>query len=435
MTSHAAVVARGMGRCCVCGCDALKLDLDAETMQVGDLLLKKDDIITIDGSNGNVILGEVPVIPPELSDDFQQILAWSEELAQEGGMEVHANADNPRDAKKAREFGATGIGLCRTEHMFMEVERLPIVQQMILAEDEEARKEPLAKLLKFQQADFYGILDAMQGLPTTIRLLDPPLHEFLPNMEKLMLEINDLKHTGGDPAVIEEKEVLLKKVRSLHEMNPMLGHRGCRLGVSYPDIYRMQARAILQATAQLVKEGKDIHVEIEIPLVIDPKEVEILRAEIDGVAQAVMQEQGIEIPYKVGAMLELPRACLLIDEIAEHCDFFTFGTNDLTQTTLGFSRDDAEGKFMPTYLEKKVLKDNPFAVLDRKAVGFLVKYAVEHGSAVKDTLTWGICGEHGGEPSSVEFCHEAGLTFVSCSPYRVPIARVAAAQAQIKNPR
>lgn len=435
MTSHAAVVARGMGRCCVCGCDALKLDLDAETMQVGDLLLKKDDVITIDGSNGNVILGEVPVIPPELSDDFQQILAWSEELAQEGGMEVHANADNPRDAKKAREFGATGIGLCRTEHMFMEVERLPIVQQMILAEDEEARKEPLAKLLEFQQADFYGILEAMEGLPTTIRLLDPPLHEFLPNMEKLMLEINDLKHTGGDPAVIAEKEVLLKKVRSLHEMNPMLGHRGCRLGVTYPDIYRMQARAILQATAQLIKEGKDIHVEIEIPLVIDAKEVEILRAEIDSVAQAVMAEQGIEIPYKVGAMLELPRACLTIDEIAEHCDFFTFGTNDLTQTTLGFSRDDAEGKFMPIYLEHKILKDNPFAVLDRKAVGKLVEYAVKNGSAVNDKLTWGICGEHGGEPSSVEFCHEAGLTFVSCSPYRVPIARVAAAQAQIKNPR
>ena len=435
MTSHAAVVARGMGRCCVCGCDALKLDLEKETIQVGDLTLKKDDVITIDGSNGNVILGEVPVIPPELSDDFQQILAWSEELAQEGGMEVHANADNPRDAKKAREFGATGIGLCRTEHMFMEVERLPIVQQMILADDEEARKEPLAKLLTFQQSDFYGILDAMQGLPTTIRLLDPPLHEFLPNMEKLMLEINDLKHTGGDPEVIAEKEVLLKKVRSQHEMNPMLGHRGCRLGVSYPDIYRMQARAILQATAQLIKEGKDIHVEIEIPLVIDPKEVEILRAEIDDVAKAVMQEQGIEIPYKVGAMLELPRACLLIDEIAEHCDFFTFGTNDLTQTTLGFSRDDAEGKFMPTYLQKKILKENPFAVLDRKAVGFLVQYAVKNGSAVKDTLTWGICGEHGGEPSSVEFCHEAGLTFVSCSPYRVPIARVAAAQAQIKNPR
>lgn len=435
MTSHAAVVARGMGRCCVCGCEALKLDADKGTMTVGDLVLKKNDIITIDGSNGNVILGEVPVIPPELGDDFQQILDWCDEITRENGMGVHANADNPRDARKAREFGATGIGLCRTEHMFMEVERLPIVQDMILAPDAEARKEPLSKLLAFQQDDFYGILDAMQGLPTTIRLLDPPLHEFLPNMEKLMLEINDMKHTGGDEKVIEEKEELLKKVRSLHEMNPMLGHRGCRLGVTYPDIYRMQARAILQATAQLIKEGKDIHVEIEIPLVIDSKEVEILRAEIDDVAKSVMEEQGIEIPYKVGAMLELPRACLLIDEIAPHCDFFTFGTNDLTQTTLGFSRDDAEGKFMPIYLQQKILKDNPFAVLDRKAVGFLVEHAVRNGKAVNDALTFGICGEHGGEPSSVEFCHEAGLTFVSCSPYRVPIARVAAAQAQIKNPR
>lgn len=435
MTSHAAVVARGMGRCCVCGCEALKLDADKGTMTVGDLVLKKNDIITIDGSNGNVILGEVPVIPPELGDDFQQILDWCDEITRENGMGVHANADNPRDARKAREFGATGIGLCRTEHMFMEVERLPIVQDMILAPDAEARKEPLSKLLAFQQDDFYGILDAMQGLPTTIRLLDPPLHEFLPNMEKLMLEINDMKHTGGDEKVIEEKEELLKKVRSLHEMNPMLGHRGCRLGVTYPDIYRMQARAILQATAQLIKEGKDIHVEIEIPLVIDSKEVEILRAEIDDVAKSVMEEQGIEIPYKVGAMLELPRACLLIDEIAPHCDFFTFGTNDLTQTTLGFSRDDAEGKFMPIYLQQKILKDNPFAVLDRKAVGFLVEHAVRNGKAVNDALTFGICGEHGGEPSSVEFCHEDGLTFVSCSPYRVPIARVAAAQAQIKNPR
>lgn len=435
MTSHAAVVARGMGRCCVCGCEALKLDVEKGTMTVGELLLKKDDIITIDGSNGNVILGEVPVIPPELGDDFQQILAWCDEITGENGLGVHANADNPRDARKALEFGATGIGLCRTEHMFMEVERLPIVQEMILAPDEEARKEPLSKLLAFQQEDFYGILDAMQGLPTTIRLLDPPLHEFLPNMEKLMLEINDMKHTGGDVKVIEEKEELLKKVKSLHEMNPMLGHRGCRLGVTYPDIYRMQARAILQATAQLMKEGKDIHVEIEIPLVIDSKEVEILRAEIDDVAKTVMEEQGMEIPYKVGAMLELPRACLLIDEIAPHCDFFTFGTNDLTQTTLGFSRDDAEGKFMPIYLQQKILKDNPFAVLDRKAVGFLVEHAVRNGKGVKEELTFGICGEHGGEPSSIEFCHEAGLTFVSCSPYRVPIARVAAAQAQIRNPR
>ena len=435
MTSHAAVVARGMGRCCVCGCEALKLDMEKETIKVGDLELKKDDVITIDGSNGNVILGEVPVIPPELGEDFQQILDWCDEITKENGLGVHANADKPVDAKKAREFGATGIGLCRTEHMFMEVERLPIVQEMILAEDAEARKAPLSKLLEFQEKDFYGILDAMQGLPTTIRLLDPPLHEFLPNMEKLMLEINDLKHTGGDQKVIEEKEELLKKVRALHEMNPMLGHRGCRLGVAYPDIYRMQARAILTATARLIKEGKNILVEIEIPLVIDSKEVQILRGEIDDVAKAVMAEQGIEIPYKVGAMLELPRACLTIDEITPYCDFFTFGTNDLTQTTLGFSRDDAEGKFMPIYLKEKILKDNPFAVLDQKAVGHLVDYAVKNGHEVKKDITFGICGEHGGEPSSIEFCHKVGLTFVSCSPYRVPIARVAAAQAQIKNPR
>ncbi len=435
MTSHAAVVARGMGRCCVCGCEKLKLDLDTETIMVGDLTLNKNDIITIDGSNGNVILGEVPVIPPELGEDFQQILSWCNEITSENGLKVHANADNPRDAKKALEFGAVGIGLCRTEHMFMEVERLPIVQEMILAENAEARRAPLEKLLKIQQEDFYGILDTMQGLPTTIRLLDPPLHEFLPNMEVLMLEINDLKHTNGDVKVIQEKEALLRKVRGLHEANPMLGHRGCRLGVTYPDIYRMQARAILQATAQLVKEGKDIHVEIEIPLIIDPKEVEMLRGEIDNVAQSVMAEQGITIPYKVGAMLELPRACLLIDEITPHSDFFTFGTNDLTQTTLGFSRDDAEGKFMPIYLENKILKDNPFAVLDRKAVGFLVQTAVTNGRAVKNDISFGICGEHGGNPDSIEFCHDAGLTFVSCSPFRVPIARVAAAHAQIKRPR
>lgn len=435
MTSHAAVVARGMGRCCVCGCEKLKLDTEAETMTVDNLTLNKDDIITIDGSNGNVILGEVPVIPPELGDDFQQILAWCDEITAEHGLKVHANADNPRDAKKALEFGAVGIGLCRTEHMFMEVDRLPIVQEMILAENAEARIEPLKKLLQIQQSDFYGILDVMQGLPTTIRLLDPPLHEFLPNMETLMLEINDLKHTNGDKEIIREKEVLLRKVKGLHEANPMLGHRGCRLGVTYPDIYRMQARAILQATAQLIKEGKDIHVEIEIPLIIDSKEVELLRSEIDNVAKSVMEEQGMEIPYKVGAMLELPRACLLIDEIATHSDFFTFGTNDLTQTTLGFSRDDAEGKFMPIYLENKILKENPFAVLDRKAVGFLVQTAVTNGRKVKEEISFGICGEHGGNPDSIEFCHDAGLTFVSCSPFRVPIARVAAAHAQIKKPR
>lgn len=435
MTSHAAVVARGMGRAAVCGCEALKIDAKNEIVQVNDITLKKNDVITIDGSTGNVMRGEVALIAPELSEYFQQILKWSDEICQDGGLEVHANADNPKDALKAREFGAKGIGLCRTEHMFMESERLPIVQEMILADDLKARQEALKKLLPIQAEDFYGILDAMKGFPTTIRLLDPPLHEFLPNEISLALEINNLKHdkTQDNSVAIAQKEELLKKVRFLHEANPMLGHRGCRLGVTYPEIYRMQARAILQSTAKLIQEGKEIHVEIEIPLVIDPKEVEILRGHIDEEAKLVMDELKMDIPYKVGAMLELPRACLLADELAEHCDFFTFGTNDLTQTTLGFSRDDAEGKFMPAYLGNKILADNPFAVLDEKAVGHLVAHAVTHAKQVKDFLTFGICGEHGGEPQSIDFCHRAGLTFVSCSPYRVPIARVAAAQAKLRN--
>ena len=432
MTSHAAVVARGMGKPCVCGCDALKIDYENQCVYINGRKVMKDEIISVDGSTGNVMLGEVPLLPPALSDDFKQILAWADEM---GGMQVWANADNPRDAKKAREFGAKGIGLCRTEHMFMEQDRLPIVQEMILAENLEAREVALAKLLPIQQGDFYGILDAMVGLPVTIRLLDPPLHEFLPNAEELALEINDMRHENADAALIEEKEELLRSVRALHEMNPMLGHRGSRLGVTYPEIYRMQARAILQAAADLIKEGKDIKVEIELPLVIDAEEVRMLREEIEAVGRSVMEEKGVQFDYLIGSMIELPRACLLADELAQYADYFTFGTNDLTQTTLGFSRDDAEGKFMPAYREKKILKENPFAVLDRKGVGKLIETAVQKGRSVKPGISFGICGEHGGEPSSIEFCHGAGLTFVSCSPYRVPIARVAAAQAQIKNPR
>lgn len=432
MTSHAAVVARGMGKPCVCGCDALKIDYEKQCVYINGRKVMKDEIISVDGSTGNVMLGEVPLLPPALSDDFKQILAWADEM---GGMQVWANADNPRDAKKAREFGAKGIGLCRTEHMFMEQDRLPIVQEMILAENVEAREAALAKLLPIQQSDFHGILDAMVGLPVTIRLLDPPLHEFLPNAEELALEINDMRHENADAALIAEKEELLRSVRALHEMNPMLGHRGSRLGVTYPEIYRMQARAILQAAADLIKEGKDIKVEIELPLVIDAEEVRMLREEIEAVGRSVMEEKGVQFDYQIGSMIELPRACLLADELAQYADYFTFGTNDLTQTTLGFSRDDAEGKFMPAYREKKILKDNPFAVLDRKGVGKLIETAVQKGRSVKPGISFGICGEHGGEPSSIEFCHGAGLTFVSCSPYRVPIARVAAAQAQIKNPR
>ena len=317
----------------------------------------------------------------------------------------------------------------------MEQDRLPIVQEMILADNVEQREAALDKLLPIQQGDFYGILQVMEGLPTTIRLLDPPLHEFLPDGEALALEINDLKHQNAPQAQIAEKEALLQKVRSLHEFNPMLGHRGCRLGITYPEIYRMQSRAILQAAAQLVKEGRDIHVEIEIPLAIDPLEVKMLREEIVAVGQAVQAENEVLLDYRIGTMLELPRACLLADELAQYSDYFTFGTNDLTQTTLGFSRDDAEGKFMQPYLDKKILKDNPFAVLDRSGVGKLVALAVQNARAVKPGISLGICGEHGGDPSSIEFCHQVGLTFVSCSPYRVPAARIASAQSQIKAPR
>lgn len=432
MTSHAAVVARGMGKPCVCGCEALKIDYAKETVSVNDLVIHKGDIVSLDGSTGRIILGQVPLVAPELSGSFQKLLEWASEV---GGMEVRANADNPKDAAKAREFGATGIGLCRTEHMFMEQERLPIVQEMILAENITDREAALAKLLPIQQEDFYGILEVMEGLPTTIRLLDPPLHEFLPNAEELALEINDLKHQQAALEVIEAKEHLLKKVRALHEFNPMLGHRGCRLGVTYPEIYRMQARAILQATAELIKQGKDIRVEIEIPLAIDPEEVKMLRGEIEKVGKEVQSAMDCQFDYKIGAMLELPRACLLADELVQYADYFTFGTNDLTQTTLGFSRDDAEGKFMSIYQDKKILKDNPFVVLDRDGVGKLVDIAVKNARKIKPNISLGICGEHGGEPNSIEFCHQTGLTFVSCSPYRVPIARIAAAQAAINNPR
>ncbi|NLT95579.1 MAG: pyruvate, phosphate dikinase [Clostridia bacterium] len=432
MTSHAAVVARGMGKPCVCGCDELKIDYNQQQIIVGDYIINKGDILSIDGSTGQVILGRVPLVEPELSPSFQRLLAWADEIKALG---VRANADNPEDARKAREFGAQGIGLCRTEHMFMAPDRLPIVQEMILAENLAEREEALEKLLPVQEEDFYGILKAMEGFPVTIRLLDPPLHEFLPDAEELLVEIMELKHHGADQELIKEKENLLRKVKSLHEFNPMLGHRGCRLGITYPEIYRMQARAIFQATARLTKEGYNVYPEVEIPLVIAALELSFLRTEIEHIAQDVMAETGVEFEYTVGTMIELPRACVTAAEIAQHADFFSFGTNDLTQTTLGFSRDDAEGKFMAEYLNKKIFKDNPFVVLDRNGVGKLIEVAVNGGRSVKNNLLIGICGEHGGDPSSIEFCHLRGLDFVSCSPYRVPIARLAAAQAQVNNPR
>ncbi|SHI31770.1 pyruvate, phosphate dikinase [Desulfofundulus thermosubterraneus] len=430
MTSHAAVVARGMGKPCVCGCEAIRIDYEAGEFRVNDLVVKKEDVISIDGSTGQVILGEVPLIDPELSPEFLELLQWADEIRTLG---VRANADTPEDAAKARAFGAEGIGLTRTEHMFMAPDRLPIVQDMILATTTQERQDALDKLLPMQQGDFYGILKAMEGLPVTIRLLDPPLHEFLPNAEELAVEITRLRLTGGDEEELRKKEELLKKVRVLAEFNPMLGHRGCRLGITFPEVYAMQARAIFQATVQLVKEGVKVFPEVEIPLVGEVRELALLRQLVDEVAEQVMKETGVEFEYSVGTMIEIPRAALLADEIAREADFFSFGTNDLTQTTFGFSRDDAEGKFLHEYVEKKILPENPFIVLDQAGVGKLMKMCVALGRQTKPDLVIGICGEHGGEPSSIEFCHRIGLNYVSCSPFRVPIARLAAAQARVKN--
>lgn len=428
MTSHAAVVARGMGKPCVCGCEAVKIDYEAKQFTINGKVVKEGDFISIDGGTGRVILGAVPMIDPELSGEFLELLTWADGIRT---MSVRANADTPEDAAKAREFGAEGIGLCRTEHMFMAQDRLPIVQQMILAEDEAGRQAALDKLLPFQQGDFYGILKAMEGFPVYIRLLDPPLHEFLPNMEELLVEITELRLTKKDPELLKAKEELMRKVRSLHEFNPMLGHRGCRLGVTWPEIYAMQVRAIFQATAQLIKEGVDAKPEVMIPLIINFRELKMLRDLSEEIAQQVKQESGVDFPVSVGTMIELPRACVTADEIAEYADFFSYGTNDLTQTTLGFSRDDAEGKFLPAYIEKKMLEENPFIVLDRAGVGKLIKMGNELGRQAKPNLKIGICGEHGGEPKSIGFCQEVGMNYVSCSPFRVPIARLAAAQAAV----
>lgn len=429
MTSHAAVVARGMGKPCVCGCEAIKVNYLQKQFVVNNIVVKEGDFITIDGSTGQVMLGAVPTIDPDLSAEFQEILSWADQTRSLG---VRTNADNPEDARKAREFGAEGIGLCRTEHMFMDPKRLPIVQKMILAETLEEREEALEQLLPMQREDFKGILSVMGGLPVTIRLLDPPLHEFLPNQEELLVELTKLQLQNGDPKEIEAKESLLRKVRSLSEFNPMLGHRGCRLGIVYPEIYRMQVKAIFQAVVELKKEGYDSKPEVMIPLVVHANELELMRKLTKDTADQILEEAGVEVEYLIGTMVETPRACLTADEVGQFADFFSFGTNDLTQTTLGFSRDDAEGKFLPYYLDNKILTDNPFAVLDRNGVGQLVKMAVDKAKQLKPGLKVGVCGEHGGEPSSVEFFHTIGLNYVSCSPFRVPIARLAAAQAVLK---
>ncbi|MGI6364699.1 MAG: pyruvate, phosphate dikinase [Bacillota bacterium] len=429
MTSHAAVVARGMGKPCVCGCEALKIDLAAETVQVGDVILHKGDELSIDGATGRVILGEVPLMDPVLSPEFNTILQWADEVRTLG---IRANADTPQDALKAREFGAQGIGLCRTEHMFMATDRLPIVQQMILADTQVGRQQALAKLLPIQQQDFYGIFKAMAGLPVTVRLLDPPLHEFLPSQERLAVDVALMEAGQGDTSKLKETRNMLRQVRTLHEANPMLGNRGCRLGLLYPEIYLMQVEAILNAAVQLLEEGVDVKAEIMIPLVSHENELERMRALVSQTRDRISQETGKKLDILIGTMIELPRACVTADEIARHADFFSFGTNDLTQTTFGFSRDDAEGKFLPAYLAEKILPDNPFAVLDRQGVGKLMEIAVKLGRGQNDKLKIGICGEHGGEPSSIEFCHSLNMNYVSCSPYRVPVARLAAAQAALK---
>jgi pyruvate,orthophosphate dikinase len=377
------------------------------------------------------MLGVVPLVDPELSPEFLELLTWADRVRE---LSIRANADNPEDARKSRQFGAEGIGLCRTEHMFMAPDRVPIVRAMIMAEDIEERQDSLAELLPMQQDDFYQIFKEMKGLPVTIRLLDPPLHEFLPNLEELILEVDRLRRSEQkDLLELRTKEDILRKVRSLHEMNPMLGHRGCRLGIANPEIYAMQVEAIFSAAFILLDEGIVTEPEIMIPLVGHVNELEMLRKMVMQTYDRVKKNYRGELTFTVGTMIEIPRAALTADQIAEHADFFSYGTNDLTQTTFGYSRDDAEGKFLQYYLDHKILPDNPFIVLDREGVGKLVETGIKLGRSVKPNLKTGICGEHGGEKNSIEFCYIIGLNYVSCSPFRVPLARLAAAQATIKH--
>ncbi|MGI6207610.1 MAG: pyruvate, phosphate dikinase [Anaerolineae bacterium] len=430
-TSHAAVVARGLGLPCVAGCEAIRVNMSDRSFTAAGQTIREGEVISIDGSTGEVFKGEIAMIETKFEEqhDLVELLTWADELRRLG---VRANADYPRDAARAREFGAEGIGLCRTEHMFFEEDRLPIVQQMILAETLDERQPYLDKLLPLQRSDFEGIFRAMNGLPVIIRLIDPPLHEFLPSYEDLLVEITRMELQGADAAEIAEKRKLLSKVSAMREANPMLGLRGCRLGLIVPGIIEMQTRAILEAAANVTKEGGEVHAEIMIPLISHVNELAETRARLEKVAKQVTEERGAQVDYMFGTMIEIPRAALTADKIAEYAEFFSFGTNDLTQTTFGISRDDAEGKFLLQYVEDKILPENPFQVLDRDGVGQLVKLGTERGRQTRPDLEVGICGEHGGDPSSIEFCHQAGLDYVSCSPFRVPIARLAAAQAAVR---
>jgi len=430
MTSHAAVVARGMGKPCVAGASGIHIDAKGRTLTVGDRVIKEGEVITLDGSTGDVFGQEIKLIPPRINEDFQRVVTWADEVRELG---VRANADNFEDASKARELGAEGIGLCRTEHMFMAADRLPAVRRMILAETHEARADALEKILPMQQADFEGIFTAMKGLPVTVRLLDPPLHEFLPNLVEQSLLVQRLELTGGDASELEAARATLAQVKRLHELNPMLGTRGCRLAMLYPEIPAMQTRAIIRAAlAVLEREGETIGVEIMIPLVALSKELEIQREIVEKTIAEELKAAGKELDVTVGTMIELPRAALVADQIAEYADFFSFGTNDLTQTGIGISRDDAENGFLTQYVTSKVLERNPFESIDVAGVGQLVDIGVAKGRSIKPNLKTGVCGEHGGDPDSVEFFQSVGLDYVSCSPYRVPIARFAAAKAVLK---
>ena len=422
MTSHAAVVARGMGTPAGCGAGDVKIDYAAKQFKVGDTVVKEGDVITLDGSTGEVILGAVATKEPELVGDFGLLMGWADEIRT---LKVRTNADTPHDAEVARKFGAEGIGLCRTEHMFFDPNRIAHMREMIIASNEADRRAALAKLLPYQRDDFKGLFIAMDGLHVTIRLLDPPLHEFLSQKENEQREI--AKELGVDVDVIKTR------VAQLHEANPMLGHRGCRLGVTYPEIYEMQAQAIFEAAVEASKElGKQVEPEVMIPLVGTKKELDLMKAAVDKMAEEVMTKAGKKFNYTVGTMIELPRAALTADKIAETAEFFSFGTNDLTQTTLGMSRDDA-GAFLPEYVRKGIYARDPFASIDEEGVGEMVRIAVEKGRKTRPNIKLGICGEHGGDPATIDFCHRVGLTYVSCSPYRVPIARLAAAQAAVKN--
>jgi pyruvate, orthophosphate dikinase len=426
MTSHAAVVTRGMGKCCIVGAGEIEVNEKKKEMRVGSLTLKEGDWISLDGTTGRVLKGQLGTLPASPDNpDLQKLMGWAEPFRKIG---VRANADIPRDAVAARAFGAEGIGLCRTEHMFFAEDRIPHMRAMIMARTEPERREALSKLLPMQREDFEGLFRAMDGLPVTIRLLDPPLHEFLPKREQLMVEIGKLEITDPKSPKLSEAREVLRRVEELHEFNPMLGLRGCRLGIAFPEITEMQSRAIFEAAVNVAKEGKKPIAEVMVPLTVTIKEMANQAAIIRGVAEQVFKEKGTKVHYHVGTMIELPRACVVADEIAKEAEFFSFGTNDLTQTTYGFSRDDI-GTFLPAYVEKGILKNDPFATIDQKGVGYLVELGVARGRKVRPDLELGICGEHGGDPESVAYCHRIGLTYVSCSPYRTLTARLAAAQA------